>query len=94
VVVLILVLLLLAAVFGILGAVLKAALIIALAIVLAVMLLAAIGSYYVRHRWKRFQRELLGPQDPPGRRTVINVPNEADATRDRGRLPDDGPRAP
>ena len=91
---LILVLLLLAAVFGILGAVLKAALIIALAIVLAVMLLVAVGSYYVRHRWRRFQRELLGPQDSAGRRTVINVRNEADGPRDRGRLPDDDPRAP
>jgi membrane protein implicated in regulation of membrane protease activity len=91
--VLIFVLLLLAAVFGVLGAVLKAALIIALAIVLAVIVLVAVGSYYVRHRWRRFQRELLGPQDPAGRRTVINVRNEADGTRDRGSLPGEGPGA-
>jgi membrane protein implicated in regulation of membrane protease activity len=81
--ILILVLLVLAAAFGILGAVLKAAVIIALAIVLAVVLMSAIGYYYFRYRWRRFSREVQSA----GRRTVIDVPNEAGA-RDPGRLPD------
>jgi peptidoglycan/LPS O-acetylase OafA/YrhL len=50
-------LLLLAAALGVLGAVIKAALVLALAFVLAVVLLAVIGYYYVRHRFRTFVKE-------------------------------------
>lgn len=54
----VLILLLLAAVFGVLAVVVKTALVIALSIVLAVTLLGAVAYYTVRHKMRRFQREI------------------------------------
>ena len=60
-------LLLLAAALGILGAVVKVALILVFSVMLAVVALAAIGYYYVRHRFRRFLREAERRGDiPPG----------------------------
>ena len=50
-------LLLLAAALGILGTVLKVTLVIVLSFVFAVVMLAVIGYYYARHRFRRFVRE-------------------------------------
>jgi peptidoglycan/LPS O-acetylase OafA/YrhL len=65
-------LLLLAAALGILGAVIKVALVLVLSVVFAIVLLAAIGYYYVRHRFRRFVREAsqqqaAGPGQGPQR---------------------------
>jgi peptidoglycan/LPS O-acetylase OafA/YrhL len=59
-------LLLLAAALGILGAVIKATLV----VVFALILLGAISYYYVRHKFRRFVREVQRRQTPgvpPGR---------------------------
>jgi len=57
-VVFLLVLLLIAAIFGILGAVLKAALVIALSLTLAFALIAMGTYWYLRHRVRRFMRDM------------------------------------
>jgi peptidoglycan/LPS O-acetylase OafA/YrhL len=53
-----LLLLLLAFALGILGAVIKVALIIVLAVILAFLILGAVTYYYLRHRVRKFSREL------------------------------------
>jgi peptidoglycan/LPS O-acetylase OafA/YrhL len=52
------ILLVLAAAAGVLGAVLKVTLVIVLSFVLAVVLLAWIGAWYVKRRFREFQRDV------------------------------------
>jgi hypothetical protein len=54
----ILLLLLLAAATGVLGAVLKVTLVLVLSLILAIVLLAWIGMWYARRRFRAFQRDL------------------------------------
>jgi uncharacterized membrane protein len=57
-------LLLLAAALGILGTVIKVTAVIVLSFVFGIVLLAVIGYYYARHRFRRFVRESEQQQGP------------------------------
>lgn len=59
-------LLLLAAALGILGTVIKVTAVIVLSFVFGIVLLAVIGYYYARHRFRRFVRESEQQQQGPG----------------------------
>jgi hypothetical protein len=74
-------LLVLAAALGILGAVIKVTLALVLAFVIAVVALVYLGSWYVRHRVRGFQRDLEARIEATRRRR-----DAYDVT------PDDGPR--
>ena len=63
-----LILLLLAAAGGVLGAVLKATLVLALSLVLAIVLLAWIGTWYAKHRLRRFRLDVEARMDQQRRR--------------------------
>ena len=63
-----LILLILAAAAGVLGAVLKVTLVIVLSFVLAVVLLASIGAWYAKRRFRAFQRDVEVRYDQDRRR--------------------------
>ncbi len=64
----ILILLLLAAMAGVLGAVLKITLILVLSFVLSMVLLAWIGVWYAKRRYRVFQRDVEARADQARRR--------------------------
>jgi membrane protein implicated in regulation of membrane protease activity len=86
VLVFLLVLFLIAAAVGVLGVVIKVTLVIVLSLVLAVVALAYLGTWYVRHRVRGFQRDLASRMDAARRRRgAYDVTSE---DRPRGSLGD------
>ena len=78
---LILVLLFLAAALGLLGAVLKVAFVLVASLVFAVIVLAYLASWYVRHRFRGFQRDVERRMDDTRRRRDAYDVTSDDASR-------------